>query len=399
MRYTNAVLFMEEDGFIKGSFVVEDGVIRAVEIDNPERVPSGTSDIQSGDGNIRSGEADTQSSVIDLGGKLVMPGLVDIHLHGAAGADFSDGDQAGLETMARYLASNGITSFVPTSMTLPYKQLARAFQTAMVLKNALPDDCAELVGINMEGPYFSEKKRGAQNAAHLQNPDVDAFLKLYKDCGGLIRIVSIAPELPRAIAFTESVSKKCRVAIGHTNAGYEQTIEIMRAGASHLTHLYNAMPGFHHRNPGVIGAASENEQVTAELICDGIHSHPSAVRAAFKLFPGRICLISDSLRCCGLKNGTYELGGQTVFLADGVARLADGTIAGSAVNLFTCMQNAVKFGIPVQEAVAAASIRPARVVGCDREAGSLEAGKKADFLVCSRDLELEQVFVRGKRVR
>lgn len=377
MRYTNALLFTDEYGFMEGSFIVEDGIFKSVEIGGLSEA------VQAGD--------------VDLGGKLVLPGLVDIHTHGAAGADFSDGNSAGLEKMARYLASKGITSFAPASMTLPYEQLSKAFLTAVKLRRDLPKDCAEPVGINMEGPFFSEKKRGSQNAAYLRSPDIEAFMKLYEECGGMIKIVSVAPELPGAIPFTEAVSPKCRVAIAHTDADYDETTAMIRAGASHLTHLYNAMPSFHHRNPGVIGAASENEQVTAELICDGIHSHPSAVRAAFKLFPGRICLVSDSLRCCGLPDGTYELGGQTVYLSGGVARLADGTLAGSAVNLFDCVKNAVSFSIPLQEAIAAATIRPARVIGCDREAGSLEAGKKADFLVCSPDLELEQVYVRGEK--
>lgn len=378
MRYTNALLFTEEYGFMEGSFIVEDGIFKSVET-------SGLSEA-------------VQPGYVDLGGKLVLPGLVDIHIHGAAGADFSDGDPAGLEKMARYLATKGITSFAPTSMTLPYEQLSRAFLTAAKLKRDLPKDCAEPVGINMEGPFFSEKKRGAQNAAYLCSPDISAFMELYEECGGMIGIVSVAPELPGACEFAEAVSKKCRVAIAHTDADYDETAAMIRAGASHLTHLYNAMPPFHHRDPGVIGAAFENDEVTAELICDGVHSHPSAVRAAFKLFPGRICLVSDSLRCCGLPDGTYELGGQTVYLSGGVARLADGTLAGSVSNLFDCVKNAVRFGVPIQEAVTAATIRPARVVGCDREAGSIEVGKKADFLVCSSELELEQVFVRGNRV-
>ena len=378
MRYTNALLFTEEYGFTKGSFTVEDGVFRSVETGGLSEA------VQAGD--------------VNLGGKLVLPGLVDIHIHGAVGADFSDGESAGLEKMARYLASKGITSFAPTSMTLPYEQLSKAFLTAVKLKRDLPKDCAEPVGINMEGPFFSEKKRGAQNAAYLRSPDIGAFMELYEECGGLIRIVSVAPELPGAYEFAEVVSRRCRVAIAHTDADYDETAAIIRAGATHLTHLYNGMPSFHHRNPGVIGAASENDEVTAELICDGVHSHPSAVRAAFKLFPGRICLVSDSLRGCGLPDGTYELGGQDVILSGGEARLADGTLAGSVSNLFDCMRNAVRFGIPVQETIAAATIRPARVAGCDREAGSIEAGKKADFLVCSSELELEQVYVRGVRI-
>ena len=376
MLYTNASVFLENTGLTPASFRVEDGVF--TELLPPE---------------VREADA------VDLGGALVLPGLIDLHTHGNSGADFSDGDDAGLRRMAAFLARSGVTGFAPASMTLPYETLAAAFATAKRLHDQPPGECARLLGVNMEGPFFSEKKKGAQNAAYLKAPDFEAFKALYEGCGGLIRIVDLAPELPGAADFTRRASGLCTVSVAHTDASYEQAAAVYAAGATHLTHLYNAMPPIHHRTPGVIGAASENEAVYAELICDGYHVHPSAVRMAFKLFPGRICLISDALRCCGMPEGAYELGGQAVFLKGGVARLADGTIAGSASTLFDCLRRAVSFGVPFDEAVTAATLNPARQLGCADRLGSIAVGKCADFLVCGEDLSLRAVCLGGERLR
>lgn len=372
MIYANAVIFAPE-GWLEGGFRIEGG--RFAEI-----LPGLT-------------EGD-----IDLCGANVIPGLVDIHTHGNSGADFSDGDAEGLKTMAAFLARHGITGFAPTSMTLPYETLAAAFETARVLHDDRPEGCARIPGIHMEGPFLSEKRKGAQNADYLQAPDFAAFRCLYDGCGALIRIVDVAPELPGAAAFAEEAGKLCTVSVAHTDAGYEEAAGIFDAGASHLTHLFNAMPSIHHRSPGVIGAASERENVLAELICDGLHVHPSAVRMAFRLFPGRICLVSDSLSCCGMPDGRYELGGQEVILKEGAATLPDGTIAGAISNLYEDMRNAIRFGVPAEEAIRAATINPAGALGAGQELGSIECGKLADFVVCGRDLSLREVYIGGQRV-
>ena len=335
---------------------------------------------------------------VDLENQYVIPGLVDVHNHGNSGADFSDGDYDGLVKMAQYLAANGVTSFAPASMTLPYDVLEAAYKTAVQLKKAQPEGCAHLMGIQMEGPFFSEKKKGAQNGAYLRDPDFAAFQQLYDASEGLIRIADVAAELPGAVEFAEKASKLCTVSIAHTDCTYEEASAVLDAGASHLTHLYNAMPGIHHRKPGPIGAGSERENVVAELICDGQHIHPSAVRMAFRLFPGRICLISDALRCCGMPDGRYTLGGQDVFLSGGVARLSDGTIAGSAANLYDCMRNAAAFGVPVEQAVLAATAIPAREIGRAGETGSIADGLPADFVVCDDTLARQAVYLGGERL-
>ena len=243
------------------------------------------------------------------------------------------------------------------------------------------------------------KKKGAQNGAYLKEPDFAAFKRLYDASEGLLRIADVAAELPGAVEFAEKASKLCTVSIAHTDCTYEEATAVFDAGASHLTHLYNAMPGIHHRKPGPIGAGSEREAVAAELICDGQHIHPSAVRMAFRLFPGRICLVSDALRCCGMPDGQYTLGGQDVFLSGGVAKLADGTLAGSATNLYDCMRKAVEFGIPKEKAILSATLIPARELGCENEIGSIAAGKRADFVVCDEEVNRKTVFLCGKPLK
>ena len=331
----------------------------------------------------------------DLNGAYVIPGLVETHSHGNSGADFYDADPEGLEKMARYYAVNGITSFVPATMTLPYDMLTKAFKVGRKFADNPKAGCARLMGAHMEGPYFSEAKKGAQNSAFLKLPDFQGFKEMYDESEGLIRIVDIAPELEGAIDFIEKAKELCTVSVGHTDASYEDARAAFGAGATHVTHLFNGMPGLHHRKPGVIGAASENESVVAELICDGYHVHESSIRAAFKMFPGRICLISDSLRCTGMPDGQYEFGGQPIWLAGNVARLEDGNLAGSASNLRLCMLNVIKFGIPVADAINSATIIPAREIGKDDEIGSIEVGKRADFLVCDEKLNLKSVYMDG----
>ncbi len=373
MNYKNAYIYTEEFCFVKGGFSVVDGKFCNVLEENADAV--------------------------DLDGAYVIPGLIDVHNHGNSNADFSDGSYAGDLKMAKYLASVGVTSFAPATMTLPYDVIAKALEAGLRLKKEQPEGVSKLLGVQMEGPFFSEKKKGAQNGAYLRLPDYEAFKKLYDDSEGLIRIVDLAPELDGAVEFVEKAKQHCTVSIAHTDSDYEHAKAAIDAGVTHLTHLFNAMPPIHHRKPGVIGAASENEKVRAEVICDGIHVHPSSIRMAFKLFGAeRMVLISDALRCCGMPDGEYELGGQQVFLAGGVAKLADGTIAGSATNLYDCMKNAVRFGIRKEDAIRAATINPARAIGCDDLVGSIRNGKLADFVICDENLNRIAVCIGGKKL-
>ena len=376
MFYKNARIFCSDFSFREGAFEVIDGKFGQI---LPDSVPE---------------------DAVDLGGATVIPGLIEVHSHGNSGADFSDGDYEGLKTMAAYFASVGVTSFAPASMTLPYEVLEKAFANARRLADEKPAGLSVLRGIHMEGPYFSYKKRGAQNPDYLKDPDFEGFKALQEGCGGLIRIVDVAPELPGAEEFVRQAKELCTVSIAHTDAEYDQAKAAIQAGVTHLTHLYNVMPAIHHRNPGVIPAAAEAPNVRAELICDGLHAHPSMVRFAFSVFGGeRMVLISDSGRCCGMPDGSkFELGGQDAWLRDGVARLASGTIACSAINLYDGMVNTIRFGVREEDAVRAASYNPACAIGADKEVGSIETGKVADFLVCSPDYAQRRVFLAGKEL-
>lgn len=376
MFYKNARIYCSDFVFRTGAFEVVDGKFGVI---LPEEIPA---------------------DAIDLKGATVIPGLIDVHSHGNSGADFSDGDYEGLKAMAAYFVKVGVTSFVPASMTLPYDVLSKAFANAKKFNQEAPTGLSVLRGIQMEGPYISYAKRGAQNPDYLRKPDFDGFKKLYDDCGGLVRIVDIAPELPGASAFVAKAKNLCTVSIAHTDADYDQAKAAVDAGVTHLTHLYNAMPGIHHRNPGVIPACAENENVQAEIICDGYHIHPASVRLAFSLFKNRMILVSDSGRCAGQPEGyRFDLGGQMAQIRGGVAKLVGSeTIACSASNLWTCLNNAIIWGVPEEEAVRAATYNPACAIGADKVVGSIETGKVADFLVCSKNYTGKRIFLAGVEI-
>ena len=334
----------------------------------------------------------------DASGCYVIPGLTDVHFHGCMGKDFSDADPEGLEIMAKYELSQGVTQICPAGMTLLEDQLTRVCQVAAAHRDANKPG-AERSGINLEGPFLSMAKKGAQHRDWLQAPDVEMFRRLMAASKGLVKLVSVAPEEPGAMEFIEAVEGEVTVSIAHTTADYDTAMEAFRLGARQVTHLFNAMPPFSHRAPGVVGAALDTPNCNVELICDGIHIHPAVVRATFKMFgPKRVILISDTMRAAGMSDGDYTLGGQPVTVKGKLATLADGTIAGSVTNLMNCMRTAVSFGIPLEDAVWAAAVNPARAIGIFSRMGSLEPGKRANVVVLDQNLELKDVFFRGELV-
>ena len=335
-------------------------------------------------------EYQDDGEVIDAEGLLVLPGLVDIHSHGAAGEDCSDGNPEGLKKILQYEKRCGITSYCPTSMTFPKERLRQIFAS---IKGAQTEEGAKVVGINMEGPFLDPVKKGAHVEEWIAAPDAAFVRELNQDVDGLVRLVTLAPNMDGAEEFIKEMHEEVCISLGHTAADYDCASRAMKLGAHHVTHLYNAMQPFGHRAPGLIGAAMDDPECMVELICDGYHIHPSAIRAAFRMFgPERVILISDSMRATGMENGTYELGGQEVTVQDRKAVLKDGTLAGSATNLYGCMCKAVEFGIPLEQAIMAATANPARSIGIFDRVGSIRIGKQADLLLVSENLELKRVI-------
>ncbi|MEG1126053.1 MAG: N-acetylglucosamine-6-phosphate deacetylase [Oscillospiraceae bacterium] len=335
---------------------------------------------------------------MDVSGKYITPGFVDIHIHGAKGSDFCDGSAKDIETIAEYLGGEGVTSFCGTTMAFSEEILDNIITVA---KPYFGKDGggAVLRGVNMEGPFFSKAKKGAQAEEYIVNPDYDMFARLFDLSGGNIKFVDMAPELSGSLDFITKASEKCTVSIAHTTATYDEAKAAYLAGASHTTHLFNAMPAFNHRDPGVVGAASDYA-AHVEMISDGIHLHPAVVRSVFEWFgDDRVCLISDSMRACGMPNGDYSLGGQKVVMKDGKATLVDGTIAGSATCLAACVKRAVSFGVPIESALKASTINPAKAAGLYDELGSIEKGKRADVLVLDISMTPEHIFIGGKKIK
>ena len=376
MLLKNAEIINKDFELVKADIAIENGNIAAV-----------------GSGVEASGDT------LELDGCIIVPGFVDIHTHGCAGYDTCDGTREALSGIAAQLVSQGVTSFCPTTMTVSEAEIDKALiNIKACIEN--PPDGAAILGVNMEGPYISINKKGGQKGDNVKSPDWAQFKRFYDLYGGIIKLVDIAPECDGADEFISNARKLCKVSIAHTDANYEQAKTAFSKGVTHVTHLFNAMQGLGHREPGVVGAVFDTDGVTAELICDGFHLHPAALRIAFRLLGNdRAIIVSDSMRAAGLADGVYELGGQAVTVTDGHARLPNGTIAGSTTNILEEVQNLVRFGIPFSQVIRAATINPARAVGADDRIGSIEPGKQADLVVLDEELKLKMVILRGKAVK
>ncbi len=388
MIIKNINIFTEEKKFVPGTIITEGEMIR---------------DVVYGSGDASCGKDAEGWDVIDGGGCYAIPGMIDLHFHGGNGFDFCDGSQKALDAIARYEASIGVTAICPATMTLPIPDLCAILRCAAKYRESQISGKAKggarLVGINMEGPFISRKKKGAQDERYILPCDAGIFREFQSAADGLVRFIGIAPEEGNACKFIEEVKDSATVSLAHTDADYETAKAAICSGAKHAVHLYNAMTGFDHRNPGVAGAVFDSGDVTAELICDGIHVHPAVVRATFRVLGAeRLVLISDSMRATGLPDGDYTLGGLDVVVRGKRAVLKkDGALAGSVTSLPDCLRCCVKeMDIPLETAVACATMNPARCLGLYEERGSLVKGKAADIVLLERDLRLKRVILNGK---
>ena len=375
MRIANGQVFDLKEGFVSRDVCTDGTLISQT----------------SGDGNV-----------LDAAGCYVIPGLVDVHFHGCVGEDFSDATPDGLQKIADFELSQGVAYICPAGMTLPEDQLTAICRNTAAhrKKNA---GGAEVVGAHLEGPFLCMAKKGAQNGDYLHDPDAAMLERLQNAAEGCVRLVTLAPEQPNSVEFIKAASKMgIHVSVGHTVADYETAKAAFQAGADHATHLYNAMPPLAHRDPGVIGAAWEVPSVMPELICDGIHIHPSVVRLTFGLFgKERMIIISDSLRATGMPDGEYPFGGQMIEVHGNRATILGHpeTLAGSVTSLMGCLRQAVSFGIPVADAVRACTYNPARSIGIDGRAGTLDAGKEASIvLLDEKDLSIKAIVFKGQKV-
>ncbi|BCJ99386.1 N-acetylglucosamine-6-phosphate deacetylase [Anaerocolumna chitinilytica] len=337
-----------------------------------------------------------EHETLDLTDKLIIPGFIELHSHGCIGYDFTTSAPEELEKMCEFYSENGITSILATTMTIGYDTYKKAMENIKTVCEKGTKG-SRIIGINMEGPFLGASKKGAHDTRYLLSINEQKYEELNDISGDRVRIIDLDPDLPGALPFIEKYSKKKIISLAHTSCDYDTAVKAIEAGATHVTHLFNAMNGLHHRAPGIIGAVSDCP-VNAEIICDGIHIHPSVMRLVFKAFPEKLILISDSMSAAGLEDGPYELGGQKVIVKDGKAALEDGTIAGSTTTIYKAFKKCIEIGIPVEQAVLSATLYPARAIHADNEIGSIEKGKRADFIVMDKNYNIEKVYSGGNLI-
>ena len=370
---------------INGKIILPDGTVEGKAMIYNDKV-SGIADA------AKAGDCD---EIIDAGGRYVSPGFIDMHIHGYLGADTSDGDPEGVRLMAQGIVKNGVTGFLPTTMTVSEAEINAALDSVRsVIDESQSWDGARILGVNLEGPFINPKKKGAQAEEHIKKPDA-GFIKKNAD---VIRVTTVAPEMDDDCAAIREITRDTdvRVSIGHTDATYEQALEGIEAGATHITHLFNAQTPLHHRKPGVVGAALSTDDST-ELIADTFHVHPGLFKLVYSVKKDKLVLTTDCTRAGGMPDGEYSLGGQKTFVKGIQCLLEDGTIAGSVLRMNHAVRNLRdNAGITPAQAVACATSNPARALGIDGEYGSLEEGRRADIVIFDENINVYKTIISGE---
>ncbi len=332
---------------------------------------------------------------------IVVPGFIDEHIHGAGGADAMDGTVEALQTISEFLAREGTTGFLATTMTQSPENITNALKAVKKVREKGEYKGAEVLGVHLEGPFISPKHVGAQPLEYVATPDAELFDKYNEASGNSIKIVTLAPEVEGGLGLVKHLSNIGVVAsVGHTGGKYADVVNAVAAGATNVTHTYNAQTGLHHREAGVVGAAMLLDELNCEMICDTIHVSVPAIKLVIKNKPhDKYTLITDAMRAKGMPDGKSELGGQDVFVNNGEARLADGTLAGSVLKMNVAVKNLVeKAGVPFTDAIDFATYNPAKNIGVLNERGTIEVGKRADLTVLNSDFEVLYTLVNGKIV-
>ncbi|MBQ8428704.1 MAG: N-acetylglucosamine-6-phosphate deacetylase [Clostridia bacterium] len=374
--FKNAIVYVEGEGLKKCSLSFEERIIKI------------------GKKEIKNAE------VIELPeGAIVLPGFIDEHIHGAGGSDGMDGTVEDVDKIAKTIAAEGTTSFLVTTMTQSPENITKAMKAVKTFRDEKHKDGARVLGVHLEGPFIAAAHKGAQPLEYVKTPDIKAFDEYNEASGNCIRIVTLAPEIEGAPEFIRYLTEKGVVtSIGHTGAKYADIEKAVENGAANVTHTYNAQSALHHREIGTVGSAMLLDDLNCELIADTIHVSVPAMRLLVKNKPlDKLTLITDAMRAKGIPDGVSELGGQTVYVKNGEARLEDGTLAGSVLRMNRALQNMIeKVGVPYTQAVDYATINPARTLNLDKEIGSIKIGKRADFTVLNESFDVLLTVRSGK---
>lgn len=384
----NAEYLTPSGEFVKGDIFIKADRIYSLRLSDG----SGGEDIKGSDL--------AEAEIIDLEGKKVIPGLIDMHTHGALGYDAAVASAEEIYEIAKYQAQNGTTTFMPTTVTDDISRTKKALEEIKRAAN-MQGNGATIAGVHIEGPYINVEKKGAHDAKWIKTPSKAEYDNFREILGSLKVHITIAPEVEGGLDFIKYVRENGgTVGIGHSNGDYEIIMKAIEAGANIFTHLFNAMGALGHREPGVAGAALSSD-IPVELICDGIHVHPAIIKVTARARGAEsIVLVTDSIQAAGLGDGEYEFAGSKIYVKDGYAGQEDGTLVGSVLCLFNAVRNMIEFaGVSLQDAVRMASLNPAKVLGIDDEVGTIEEGKRADLVVLDDDMQIDKVFCRGIQVR